>query len=75
MAWAKQAGTAHSATCSKAFGRLDASCPRCQELAQGAPARNWGQAGRQQELRVLAAISAHDCKASHCGPVCTAFEW
>ncbi len=32
-------GTQHSDTCRMAFGRFDSSCPRCQELALGSPAR------------------------------------
>jgi len=35
--------TKHATDCKKAFGRLDHACPRCQELAAGAPARRgWG---------------------------------
>ncbi len=77
MAWQSkgQAGTAHSADCKAAFGRKDMTCPRCQELAAGAPARSWGSERRANELRVLAEIRAHDCQKSGCGPVCTACEW
>ena len=73
MAWQskQQAGTKHAASCSAACGRRDMTCPRCQELAGGAPVRSWGQASRQSELRVLAAIKAHDCGQSGCGPFCT----
>jgi len=35
--------TRHSESCCKAFAKLDPTCPRCQELAAGAPARRgWG---------------------------------
>lgn len=33
--------TKHKADCKMSFGRLDSSCPRCIELAQGAKRRNW----------------------------------
>jgi len=29
----------HTADCTRVFKRYDLSCPRCQELAHGAPAR------------------------------------
>jgi hypothetical protein len=31
--------TKHISTCQRVFKRYDPKCPRCQELAQGAPAR------------------------------------
>ena len=47
MAWTKTAGTRH--TCGgPSFGRLAAGCPRCDELAAGAPARQWAGMGRRQ---------------------------
>ena len=68
--------TPHAATCRRAFGRLDAECPRCQELQAGAPARSWrGSRRAEQQLQRIAEIRAHDCRASKCGPVCTAFDW
>jgi hypothetical protein len=58
------------------FGRRVAGCPRCAELAAGAPpVRGWGYRTKIEEAKRLAAIRAHDCKASRCGPVCTAFDW
>jgi hypothetical protein len=32
-------GVQHKDGCTKAWNRLDGTCPRCQELAAGAPAR------------------------------------
>ena len=58
------------------FGRKTAGCPRCDELVAGAPAVVWSSTRRaQQDAARIRAIRAHDCKASRCGPVCTAFEW
>lgn len=58
------------------FGRLVADCPRCDELRAGAKPIQWRASRRaQDEQRTRAAIRAHDCVASRCGPVCTAFEW
>lgn len=61
-----------------AFGRLVLGCPRCEELATGAPKREWkGMAFRkQQEARELQAIRTHDfaaCAAKNV--VCTHFDW
>jgi hypothetical protein len=68
--------TRHSVDCRKAFGRLDPTCPRCQELTAGAaPRSGWGSVRRQQDARRLEDIRAHDCKRRGCGPVCTAFDW
>jgi hypothetical protein len=43
VSWQKtqslKTATQHSTTCRMAFGRFDISCPRCQELASGSPAR------------------------------------
>ena len=58
------------------FGRRETGCPRCAELAAGAPAvKGWGAARRESDARLIREIRAHDCKASSCGPVCTAFDW
>ena len=78
MAWKKKinTNTPHAETCKMTFGRKDPSCPRCQELLAGAkPAEGWGAAKAKRERDISAAIYAHDCKASNCGPVCTAFQW
>lgn len=72
-----------------AFGRKDATCPRCQELLNGAETRRgWGdrqmisngqlvwRTKAQQEANRSREIREHDCKQSHCHPtVCTAFDW
>lgn len=61
--------TKHNANCNRAFGRRDAECPRCQELANGAaPRKGWGQSRFQTPSR------PHTCSAK-CGPVCTVGEW
>ena len=61
--------TKHNADCNRAFGRRDANCPRCQELANGAaPRRGWGQS------RFNARKIAHVC-STNCGPVCTVGDW
>jgi len=72
------------------FGRLAAPgiCSRCDELRYGAEPRGWGGGQlamrngrlvrltrRETEANTIAAIRAHDCKKSGCGPVCTAFDW
>lgn len=58
------------------FGRHVDGCPRCAELKAGAAPVVWAWNSRQREEAArLAAIRAHDCKASRCGPVCTAFDW
>ena len=68
--------TKHSPTCNMAFGRKDATCPRCQELTAGAPARQgWGALAKRNERTRITAIRAHVCSVATCGPVCTAFDW
>jgi hypothetical protein len=60
------------------FGRLArlGQCRRCDELRFGLPAVQWRTAQRRcDDARRLADIRAHDCKASRCGPICTAFDW
>ena len=58
------------------FGRHVATCPRCDEIAQGAPVvRGWKSAAKRNELSRIRAIRAHDCKISGCGPVCVAFDY
>lgn len=68
--------TEHKADCKRVFARYDESCPRCFELKIGAPARQgWGDFRRAMERRSIAAIRAHDCKASGCMLICTFGEW
>lgn len=70
-----QTTTKHKSDCKMAFGRKDASCPRCQELLNGAEAIKWAPNRAERDARRSAEIRAHDCKKSNCGPVCTAFDW
>ena len=68
--------TKHKDGCARVFKRYDLTCPRCCELAEGFSARQgWGAMRRKAEEERTRAIRAHDCKASRCGPVCTAFDW
>jgi hypothetical protein len=74
------AGTKHNSLCSMAYGKLSpmGQCPRCDELAHGAkprPAPNWLRRPKVPESERIRAIRAHNCQASQCGPVCTAFDW
>ncbi len=61
------------------FGRkapYGSGCARCDELTLGAKPVVWSSSTRKaQEAATIRAIRAHDCKASRCGPVCTAFDW
>lgn len=78
MAWTKADGTKH--TCNDGtgprFGRKTPGCPRCDELLAGAAPRTWGGSAADVEYAQFRRdLEAHDCKASNCGPVCTAFDW
>ncbi len=81
MPWQKSSSTFASTphTCGgPAFGRLAAPdlCPRCDELRAGAsPTPGWSARRIRCDAATIAAIRAHDCRISHCGPVCTAFDW
>jgi hypothetical protein len=78
MAWktADPTRTLHKADCRMAFGRKDQSCPRCMELINGqAPRAGWGDQAARFRAQSLAAIKAHDCKASNCMSVCTFGDW
>jgi predicted deacetylase len=71
------------------FGRLDPEhCPRCAELAAGAPRRTlpWVEAVKRNQAADEARrvhMAEHFASARHndrthpqwCGPVCTAFDW
>lgn len=77
---AKNGDLKHSHECQMAFGRKDAQCPRCVTMMHGAPARKGWQhdyytVKARQEERLRQEIREHDCNKSHCGPVCTAFDW
>lgn len=66
----------HKTDCQRVFSRYDMTCPRCYQLANGAaPRRGWGATKKMFDAQHLAAVRAHDCKASNCGPVCTFGEW
>lgn len=58
------------------FGTLapKGDCARCDELREGAAPRGryWT---KSYERLSTAAIKAHDCKSSRCGPVCTFGDW
>jgi hypothetical protein len=53
------------------FGRKVDGCPRCTELRLGMPPRTWRNQRSSSDAQRLADIRSHDCKKSHCGPVCT----
>jgi hypothetical protein len=72
------------------FGRLApvGDCPRCDELRNGSAPVQWsgtrmvynnGRLVREtpaiRDAMLRAAIRAHDCTKSRCGPICTAFDW
>lgn len=57
------------------FGRREPGCPRCAELAAGAAPRQGWSVRRTYEAQQIAAIRAHDCQKSGCGPVCTFGDW
>jgi hypothetical protein len=58
-----------------AFGKLTDGCPRCEELKAGAKPIKWNTHKADEQKRLIEAIRRHDCKASGCGPVCTAFDY
>jgi hypothetical protein len=57
------------------FGRREAGCPRCAELAAGAPVVRWARSRREFDRRAAVANARHDCRSAGCGPVCTFGEW
>lgn len=72
--------TNHKPDCKMSFGRKDSSCPRCQELIQGAPARDGWQKQyfskkKKEEADRILAIRNHNCTTSGCAPICVAFDW
>jgi len=86
MSWTKSITTQH--TCGgPVFGRKTPGCPRCDELLAGAAPVQWAgrerctkcggpdDAGCMVPVCYACQIKAHDCRASNCGPVCTAFDW
>lgn len=81
MAWAKKetsavATTKHSHGAN--FGKHVDDCPRCAEIKSGTgtPVVKWNMsAAKRSDAQRSLEIRNHDCKASRCGVVCTAFEW
>jgi hypothetical protein len=71
--------TKHKDDCKRVWKRYDTTCPRCAELASGAPAIQWRPSRQQQEAKNCAEIRAHFQSHKHltggCGPVCTFGEW
>jgi hypothetical protein len=66
----------HKPDCTRVFKRYDLTCPRCQELAQGKPAREgWGSFHARQDMIRIESIRTHNCQLAHCGPVCTFGDW
>jgi hypothetical protein len=59
------------------FGKRTPGCARCDELANGAAARQQPARGRSQQIENdrRATIAAHNCKVSNCSIVCVAFDW
>jgi hypothetical protein len=59
------------------FGRLadQGDCGRCDELRSGAPPVVWSRQRERDDAARRREIRAHDCTASRCGVICTAFEW
>lgn len=71
--------TKHKDGCKMSFGRKDETCPRCQELLNGAEPRSGWQKDyfankKMQELLSLAQPE-HDCEKSNCMAVCTFGDW
>lgn len=56
------------------FGRREANCPRCAELAAGAEPIRWHKR-ESDDARRSREIAAHFASAEHragkCGPICT----
>lgn len=72
--------TKHSPNCLRIFNHYDMQCPRCQELAAGAPARDGWQKSyysrkeANEQIR-RDALRTHNCQTAGCGPVCTFGDW
>jgi hypothetical protein len=59
------------------FGKLTPGCPRCDELAAGAPPRQLAYTPRPEsdDARRAREIREHNCRTAGCGPVCTFGQW
>lgn len=70
------AKTLHRVDCTRVYARLDATCPRCQELAAGATARRgWTSRRTQLDRQHAENCRTHNCATAKCGPVCAFGEW
>lgn len=73
--------TKHKEGYSRVFKNYDETCPRCQELKNGATARQgWGSHKKELEIRRIQAIKEHYRpyykNGNKCGNVvCTCFDW
>lgn len=53
------------------FGKRTPGCPRCDELAKGAPPVRWRKQRETNYQRFRRELAAHDCKRAGCMVVCT----
>lgn len=76
--------TMHKGDCQRVWKRYDVTCPRCQELIAGAPARDGWQKeyyerNAREDAREAQAVRDHFTSQKHlsggCGPVCTFGQW
>ena len=64
--YTKTGATKHSDTCIRVFAKYDMTCPRCQELAKGLPARDGWQKRYYEAKRKNEANSYYFLKSEHC---------
>jgi hypothetical protein len=73
------AKTKHSVDCQRVFKNYDPSCPRCNELASGSPARKGWYSRKAEDIKQAGRISTHFASLEHrtgkCEIVCTWGEW
>ena len=90
MSWSKSTTAKHTCG-GPVFGQKTPGCPRCDELLAGAEPVQWNmrrgrkcstpgcgrmtEPGEYTNLCRSCQVKAHDCLASRCGAVCTAFDW
>lgn len=68
--------TTHHTCGGPTFGRRTPGCPRCEELQNGASPIQWAGTRRENRDKAsAAALRAHNCTKSRCGPVCTFGDW
>lgn len=63
-----------------AWGRKDKSCPRCQELLNGAKPRAGWQRDYYATKRLADTmrkhmLAKHNCKTHGCAPICVFGDW